>query len=127
MMENDDSPSGGKATTGSHDDQGKRGESETSVQNNKGNQKKNKEEGEKNKASDASRHGDEQEEYNELKPDEKGNRKRNALISQRLKLMNMSEDKAKMILDAMKNSEIQYLQQMKKKGKTRYDKDKPDW
>jgi Ca-activated chloride channel family protein len=71
--------------------------------------------------------GSEEDDNNELKPDEKGKRKRDALISQRLKIMNMSEDKARMILDAMKNSEIQYLQQIKKKGKPKYDKDKPDW
>jgi Ca-activated chloride channel homolog len=127
MMENDDSPSGGKTSTGTHDEQGKSGESEKSVQNNKGKEQKNKGEGEKNKSIDNSRQGDEEEEYNELMPDEKGNRKRDALISQRLKLMNMSEDKAKLILESMKNSEIQYLQQIKKKGKAKYDKDKPDW
>jgi Ca-activated chloride channel homolog len=127
MMENDDSPSGGKTSTGAHDEQGKSGESEKPVQNNKGKEQKNKGEGEKNKSTDNSGQGDEEEENNELKPDEKGNRKRDALISQRLKLMNMNEDKAKMILEAMKNSEIQYLQQIKRKGKAKYDKDKPDW
>ena len=39
----------------------------------------------------------------------------------------MSEEKAKMILEAMKNQEIQYLQQNKRKATKQRDKTKPDW
>jgi Ca-activated chloride channel homolog len=126
MIENDDSPSG-RGKPGSHDENGKSGQSQQSEQDNKGDQQKSKGEGEKNKARDQSVKGDEEQKNNELKPDEKGKSRRDALISQRLKLMNMSEDKARMILEAMKNSEIQYFQQLKKKGNPRYDKDKPTW
>jgi Ca-activated chloride channel family protein len=49
MIENDDSPSGGKGKPGKHDDQGKAGQSQESVQSNNGNQEKSKGEGEKNK------------------------------------------------------------------------------
>lgn len=41
--------------------------------------------------------------------------------------MKMSEEKAKMILEAMKNQEKQYLQQNKRKATKRKDKGKPDW
>ncbi len=44
------------------------------------------------------------------------------------KKMDLNLEKANMILDAMKNQEIQYLQQKKKQGNTQDEnKDKPDW
>lgn len=48
-------------------------------------------------------------------------------VSEKLKQMEMSEEKAKMILEAMKNQEIQYLQQNKRKATKPRDKGKPDW
>jgi len=41
--------------------------------------------------------------------------------------MNISEEKAKMILEAMKNNEIQYIQQNRRKAKKKKDSSKPDW
>jgi len=41
--------------------------------------------------------------------------------------MEISEEMAKMILEAMRNNEIQYIQQNKKKAKKPKDKSKPDW
>jgi len=41
--------------------------------------------------------------------------------------MKLSEEKAKMILEAMKNQEKQYLQQNKRKANKPQDKGKPDW
>lgn len=48
-------------------------------------------------------------------------------VSDKLKQMEMSEEKAKMILEAMKNQEVQYLQQNKRKATKPKDKGKPDW
>lgn len=48
-------------------------------------------------------------------------------VKEKLKEMDMSEEKAKMILEAMKNQEIQYLQQNKRKPTKQRDKTKPDW
>jgi len=48
-------------------------------------------------------------------------------VKEKLKDMDMSEEKAKMILEAMKNQEIQYLQQNKRKASKQRDKSKPDW
>lgn len=48
-------------------------------------------------------------------------------VKDKLKEMEMSEEKAKMILEAMKNQEIQYLQQNKRKATKPKDKTKPDW
>jgi Ca-activated chloride channel homolog len=41
--------------------------------------------------------------------------------------MKISEEKAKMILEAMKNNEIQYIQQNKRKATQKKDSSKPDW
>ncbi|MEQ8243654.1 tetratricopeptide repeat protein [Fulvivirga sp.] len=48
-------------------------------------------------------------------------------LSEKLKDMKISEEKAKMILEAMKNNEIQYIQQNKRKPTKKKDPDKPDW
>jgi len=48
-------------------------------------------------------------------------------LSEKLKEMKISEEKAKMILEAMKNQEVQYLQQNKRKATKPKDKGKPDW
>ena len=48
-------------------------------------------------------------------------------VKDKLKEMKMSEEKAKMILEAMKNQEIQYLQQNKRKATKPKQKGKPDW
>jgi Ca-activated chloride channel homolog len=45
----------------------------------------------------------------------------------KLKDMKVTEEKAKMILEAMKNQEVQYLQQNKRKATKPKDKGKPDW
>jgi len=47
--------------------------------------------------------------------------------AEKLKEMNISEEKARMILEAMRNNEIQYLQQVKKKSKNPRRNNKPDW
>ncbi len=46
---------------------------------------------------------------------------------QKLEEMNMSEEKAKMILEALKNNEVQYIQQRKRQATERPDSGKPDW
>lgn len=48
-------------------------------------------------------------------------------VSEKLQQMEMSEEKAKMILEAMKNQEVQYLQQNKRKATKPKQKGKPDW
>ena len=62
----------------------------------------------------------EQEEQEEQKSQEE-------LTKEKLKEMNISEEKARMILEAMKNNEIQYLQQQKRKATEKPPSDKPDW
>lgn len=46
---------------------------------------------------------------------------------EKLDEMNLSEEKAQMILEALKNSEIQYIQQNQRRATQKRDSDKPDW
>ena len=65
-----------------------------------------------------------------LQQEKKGKQQRDKVpqeVADKLKQMNMSEEKAQMILDAMKNQEVQYLQQNKRKPTQSRDKGKPDW
>ena len=48
-------------------------------------------------------------------------------VSEKLKDMKISEEKARMVLEAMKNQEVQYLQQNKRKATKPKGKGKPDW
>ncbi|MDA0196032.1 MAG: hypothetical protein O2887_07940 [Bacteroidetes bacterium] len=45
----------------------------------------------------------------------------------KLEEMNISEDMAKMILEALRNNEVQYIQQQKRKPTKKQDSTKPDW
>lgn len=62
---------------------------------------------------------------NEEKKDPKD--KKDNFNPDKLKEMKVTEEKAKMILEAMKNQEVQYLQQNKRKATKPRDKGKPDW
>ena len=74
--------------------------------------------------------GDKKEAERDDKSKEKGKEKeqsKSQLRSERLQQMNMTEDQAKMVLDAMKSTEVQYLQQSQKRAGKKSDKTKPDW
>ncbi len=58
---------------------------------------------------------------------EENDRKENPSVSDKLKDIKMTEDKARMVLEAMKNQEVQYLQQNKRKATKPKSKNKPDW
>jgi hypothetical protein len=69
----------------------------------------------------------EEQEQQEQKENKEEKKENNPSVSEKLRQMEMSEEKAKMILEAMKNQEIQYLQQNKRKATKPKDKGKPDW
>ncbi|MFP4095481.1 MAG: tetratricopeptide repeat protein [Cyclobacteriaceae bacterium] len=48
-------------------------------------------------------------------------------LSERLKEMNISEEKARMILEAMRNNEMRYIQQNRRRPESPRDRGKPDW
>ena len=62
----------------------------------------------------------------EVAEEKEGEEQQNPL-SEKLEEMKISEEKAKMILEALKNKEIQYYQQNKRKPTKRKDPKKPDW
>jgi cell division protein FtsN len=71
-----------------------------------------------------------QQQKEQQNPEQKENqdkKKPNPELSEKLEQMKISEQKARMILEAMKNQEIQYLQQNKRKASKPKDKGKPDW
>ncbi|MBX2916370.1 MAG: hypothetical protein KF856_13965 [Cyclobacteriaceae bacterium] len=73
---------------------------------------------------------DEQKKQEEQQSDEKKEQDKKETpqsVKDKLKEMEMSEEKAQMILEAMKNQEIQYLQQNKRKATKPKDRNKPDW
>ena len=63
---------------------------------------------------------EDQEKPREKKPERQANQ-------EKLKEMNLTQEKARMILDAMKTNEIQYLQQRRREKTQRTDNNKPDW
>lgn len=85
----------------------------------------------KKKESDENKEGEKKEGENkegeEKKAEKKPEPSKEEMRKQKLKQMNMSEEKAKMILEAMRNNEIQYLQQQRRKSHQRPKSDKPDW
>jgi Ca-activated chloride channel homolog len=68
-----------------------------------------------------------QEKQEQEQQEEQEQKKEAPPVSEKLKQMQISEQKAKMLLEAMKNQEVQYLQQNKRKATKPKDKGKPDW
>lgn len=90
-------------------------------------QKKEQEQKEKEQKDEEQKDGEKKEEK-EQKPSEKKDEKQMPQsVKEKLEEMKISEQKARMILEAMKNQEIQYLQQNKRKATKPKDKNKPDW
>jgi Ca-activated chloride channel family protein len=71
--------------------------------------------------------GQEQDANDQKKEDQKKKDEIPSDVRKKLQELNLSPEKAQMILDAMKNQEQQYLQQNKRKATKPKDKGKPDW
>ena len=102
-QENQDNKEGEK-----NEEEGEEGEEQESDQEQEGEKKE-----EENKD------GEEQEADQEPTPEEQ--------MQEKLEEMNISPEKAQMILEAMRNNEVQYLQQQKRKATKRPPSGKPDW
>ena len=89
---------------------------------------KEEEESKDGEKKDESEEGEQKEEgkEGEKSEEEKKQEMQNA-TKEKLQEMNMSEEKAKMILEALKNNEVQYIQQRKREATERPDSGKPDW
>lgn len=112
------------------DQEQKEQEQKDQEQQNKDQQKKDqksKEQEEKEKKEKEEQEKKEQQEKEQQEKEQKDKKEIPPSVKEKLKDMDMSEEKAKMILEAMKNQEIQYLQQNKRKATKQRDKTKPDW
>jgi hypothetical protein len=103
-------------------------EQEQKDQQKKNEDQKSQEEKAKEEKEKKEKQGDKEQQTEEQKEQQKKeNQKLPDEVKQKLEKMNISEQKAKMILEAMKNQEVQYLQQNKRKATKPKDKGKPDW
>lgn len=95
---------------------------------NKDQQKKDQEQKEQQEKEQKEKEQKEQQEKEQQEKDQKDQQKKDQnLDRQKLEQMKISEEKARMILEAMKNQEKQYLQQNKRKATKAKDRTKPDW
>lgn len=83
-----------------------------------------KQDGEKN---EQEKQDQQQEQQKEGEEDQQDQENKEMNTREKLEEMNISEEKAKMILEAMKNNEIQYIQQQKRKATKSPESGKPDW
>lgn len=95
-------------------------------------QEKEKQDQEKKDQEQKEKEKQDQEKKNQEKQDKDSKDKKNdkeipPSVSEKLKDMKISEEKARMVLEAMKNQEVQYLQQNKRKATKPKGKGKPDW
>lgn len=115
-------------------DQEKKDQEEQDQQNKEEQEKKDQEQkdqekkdGEKDEDQEKKEEQKDKEQEEGEKSEEKEKEQPKPTPSDKLKEMNISEEKAKMILEAMKNNEIQYIQQNRRKATKKKESDKPDW
>ena len=97
-------------------------EGEEDKEKKEGEEKDKESKDDKEKKSDEEQAKEGEEKDDQKKPEEMPNG-----ADQKMKEMKISEEKAKMILEALKNQEVQYIQQNRKKSKERPKSNKPDW
>jgi hypothetical protein len=110
-------------------EQQQKDEQEKEDQEKKDQEKKDQEkkDGEKDDEQEKKEEQKDKEQQEGEKSEEKDKEQPQPTPSDKLEEMNISEEKAKMILEAMKNNEIQYIQQNRRKATKKKDNDKPDW
>lgn len=99
---------------------------ENKDEQNKDQQQKEQEQKEKEQKEEQQKQQQEKEQQEQQQKDAKKEEMPN-LDRQKLEQMKISEEKARMILEAMKNQERQYLQQQRRKATQPKDPNKPDW
>jgi Ca-activated chloride channel family protein len=109
-------------------EQNKEQQEEQEKQEQKDQEQKEQEEKEQKENQEEQQKQEEQKPEDQQKKEEKEEQaKPNPIDEEKLKEMKISEEKAMLILEAMKNNEIQYIQQNKRKAKKKKDPSKPDW
>lgn len=85
-------------------------------------------EGESDEKSEEEKEQEQQEgEQKEGEEEEQEEKSQEQMTKEKLEEMNISEEKARMLLEAMRQNEIKYLQQQKRKATERPPSGKPDW
>jgi Ca-activated chloride channel homolog len=104
-------------------------EKEKQDKENKDQEKKDqdKKDQEKQDKEDKEKEEKEKKEQEQKEKEEQEKKDKPQMDKQKLEQMKISEEKARMILEAMKNQEKQYLQQNKRKSTKPKDRTKPDW
>lgn len=105
---------------------GEKSEEEKSEEGEKSEEEKEGEKSEEEKEQEGEKSEEEKEQEGEKSEEEK-KKEMDESTKQKLQEMNISEEKARMILEALKNNEIQYLQQQKRQPTKQKDSGKPDW
>lgn len=110
-------------------DQQKQDQTKQEQQDQKQQNQDQQEDGEEQNSEEQDQMGDEQQTQQQNESEEKGEEEHPQPLSrsERLEELNLTEEKARMILEAMKNSEIQYIQQNRRKPTKKPDSTKPDW
>ena len=90
-------------------------------------QEEQKEEEGKDEPSEEQKEGEEKKEGEENNEEKDEKQPPQPSTADKLEKMNLTEEKAKMILEALKNSEIQYIQQNQRRPTKKKDSGKPDW
>ncbi|MFT7036116.1 MAG: tetratricopeptide (TPR) repeat protein [Cyclobacteriaceae bacterium] len=137
QQENKDSENQEKSDEQKKDQEQENKEQEQQDQENKeneeqeGQEQKDQEGKEEQKEQQEQKEGDEEQKKpqpgEEQEENEEDQKTPQQSTSEKLEKMNLSEEKAQMILEALKNSEIQYIQQNRRKPTKRKDSNKPDW
>ena len=74
-----------------------------------------------------SEQSDQNAEQGEQEEGQEGEEETPPSVADKLQEMNITEEKARMILEAMRNNEMQYIQQNRRKPQKPRDRTKPDW
>lgn len=112
------------------DQQDKEGEDQEKQDQNKEGEEENKDqEGENQEQQDQeNKEGEQQEqEQKEGEQEEQEQKSQEEMTKEKLEEMGISEEKARQLLEAMRQSEIKYLQNQKRKATKRPPSGKPDW
>lgn len=112
------------------DQQDQGDQEEQDQQNQEDQEKENQDQENQEKKDGEQKDGEEQkqeQQEGEEQNDDKDQQNKEMSTKEKLEQMNISEEKANMILEAMKNNEIQYIQQQRRKPTKAQDSGKPDW
>lgn len=108
-------------------DQQNQQQQEEQEQNQKDQQQQEGEQDQQNEQEEDKEKQDQQNAEQQEGEENEENQQPNPSTTEKLQEMNLTEEKARMILEALKNSEVQYIQQNRRRPTEKKDSSKPDW